>query len=192
MSDPDINHYGSQALILFTAPFIGLLLENSLTPKRAKWVMGIAFLLFSPIFFSYYYTIHYAFRLLALVIISTAFGLYLKTLEEMKTKVLQSVVLSVVLFLPLAFMTIIDSFRGDQRVVKTWHVHNYRIEYIIEKGFSGKPLMTYDLSKYSFIPLLVKKVETIGDNDTDENCFLEFPETGIVFDKCNKTISKKN
>jgi hypothetical protein len=181
-------YHEGEALILFTFPLIGLLLHRSLPRKKAYWIIGIASILFLPFFFLYQYPIHYVFRILLLTITSVVFGLYLQTLKKRSTKVALSLVLSVILFF-LLISTVIDDL-GTQRVKKTWHVKNYRIEYIEDRAF-GEVGWRYDLSKYSLIPLLFKKVDAIRASDTATSCLVEFPETGIAFDKCNRVIRQK-
>ena len=187
----DLIKYGNEAFILFTFPLVGLVFERTLSKRQTLVIMGIAAVLFLPIITPYRYIIPYAFRTLLLIMLSAAFGCYLKTLEKNGTKVWISFITSAILFFPFAFFGYMDSFAGYQKVQRTWHVDDYRVEYIADQGFAGRARMTYELSKYCMIPLLIRNVETIVDNDTTGSCLLEFAESRIVFDKCNGTVIKK-
>ncbi|MFL5731159.1 MAG: hypothetical protein ACJ75J_16850 [Cytophagaceae bacterium] len=76
---------------------------------------------------------------------------------------------------------------GYQKTEKEWKIDNYKIEYVCDQGFSGRPLLKYELSQYAFIPLFIRHVETAIAGDSG-NCKIIFKESGISFNACEGKI----
>ena len=82
------------------------------------------------------------------------------------------------------------SMVGFIRVEREWHINNYKVEYIMDQGFAGGPLMKYKLSKYSLIPIFIKELEISVDNDTLNSCNVIFHESNVTFNRCEEKITK--
>lgn len=180
--------FGNEAFILFLFPLIGLVLQRMLSLKVTYWVLGIAFILFSPILLSYQYTIPYAFRTLLLIITSAAFALGLRSVKKTGIKILLSSLASVAIFFLFLASAFFSAFVGLKKVKKTWNISNYRIELISQHGFAGEPVETYRLTRYTSIPLLIKHEETMYNNDRTGSCYVWFMKAGVVLDKCRGTV----
>jgi hypothetical protein len=74
-------------------------------------------------------------------------------------------------------------------VEKSWSVKDYKIDYIVDQGFAGGPLMKYEISKYAFIPVLIKKVDASIDEDVKGKCLIRFEKAKMDFNKCSITLS---
>jgi hypothetical protein len=77
-----------------------------------------------------------------------------------------------------------DSFSGSQQAVNLYKNHGYKVEYVTYQGFAGRPSLKYQLSKYTFIPVFIKTIETVRDIDTVQSCEIGFVKSNVVFNKC--------
>lgn len=186
----DFSQYGNESFILFLFPLIGLLFESILSRRTTFWIIGISLLLLIPIFTPYTYVIPYAYRTLILITASASFTIFLRKLRKLSMKVMFSAILAVILFVVLLFFVFLDSFSGSQEVEREWYTGKYKIEYIREHAFAGEPPRRYELSKYAFIPLLIRHMDTIVDRDTEGPCVLYFSNSKLHFNKCDGTITE--
>jgi hypothetical protein len=154
------------------------------------WLLIIAFVLITPVFATYRYSIPYFLRLLVLTLFSAAFAIYIHAEEERKYQVRAAWIMSTVLFFLFGFFALLDTVAGYQEVQKKWYVDDYKIEYIKDQGFAGGPLMKYQLNRYGIIPLFIKKVDVVIDRDSMNGCLVTFVESRVVFKKCNSTLTK--
>lgn len=176
------------AFILFLFPLIGLAIESRLPRRTGYWIIGISFFLLIPIFTPWYYIFPYAYRTLLLILFSTAFALSLQSPARKKSKSAFSVGLTIALFIGLGFMQFVNILISRKTVEKTWHVKNYNVEYVADQGFTGQPVMYYELNKYGLIPIFVKNVESIIEYDTMTSCTIHFPANKMIFNKCNGSL----
>ena len=88
----------------------------------------------------------------------------------------------------LGYAFFIDTMGGSQVTLKKWKLDGYQIEYIKDQGFAGRPLMKYELSKLTTIPIFIKKIETIAEDDSTKICDIIFDRNKIVFNKCSGTL----
>lgn len=95
-----------------------------------------------------------------------------------------SLILSAVLFLPCLFAAFIGTMAGTLTIENEWNIKGYKVEYRRDQGFSGGPLMTYQLSKYASIPIFIKNVDSKWDSDTTRNCWIRFDDEKFNFNKC--------
>jgi hypothetical protein len=186
----NIIQFGQEAFIIFLFPIIGLIFDLKLSKKNLYLIILFSFLFIVPIFFSYWYVIPFAIRILILLLLSAFYALYIKTEDDEKFKIRTSWIFSLVLFLGFGFFAILDGISGYQKVIKVWRHDKYKVEYILDQGFAGGPLMKYELSKYSFIPLLIKKIEVTIDSTKNGECSFLFKRSGISFNRCNGTLTK--
>ncbi|MCH2235590.1 MAG: hypothetical protein MK078_15220 [Crocinitomicaceae bacterium] len=151
----------------------------------------ISGILFAPIFNGYLYIITWLYQLFGLVLLGGLYSLFSKNLKEMTYKILTSVLLSGFLLILLGWFSFMDSFGGNQKVLQTWETDNYKIEYIKDQGFAGGPLMKYELSVYSSIPIFIKKIETARKDEMEDKCIVIFPESELIFNKCENQINHR-
>ena len=173
-------------LFYFIVPIIGLVIEAFLSKKVALYIFLLSCLLLSPNLIGYSYIIPWTNQIVALLGLSSAYSLCSWSIE--KNKITVAIIVSVSLFVLLGIGTFMKGFVGSKTVDKKWDIDEYRIEYIRDQGFVGGPLMKYELHKYAMIPVLIKKKETVVDNDTTGSCKVIFVKSEIVFDKCSGSI----
>lgn len=185
--------HAKAALILVLFPLLGFQMEKHLTNRQAGYTAAIAAVLLIPVFTPYQYTIPYVFRILILVLAAAIFSFMLRDAETNRSKKRMTILNSVLLLIPLGFFYMLSSFAGYTEVDKTWKSNGYRVEYIIDQGFAGGPGIYYKLSKYTTIPLFVRKLEVnvIESDSTFADCKMDFLESRVQFDKCAGTITKR-
>jgi len=74
---------------------------------------------------------------------------------------------------------------GSISVEREWEIKEYKVRYLRDQGFSGRPLMKYELYKYGSIPIFIKHVDTKVDDDTTSNCVVKFEYKNLTFNKCD-------
>jgi hypothetical protein len=186
----EFSEYGNESPPLFLFPLIGLLFESILSRRTTFWIIGISLLLLIPIFTLYSYDIPYAYGTLVLILASASFTIFLRKLGKLIIKVMFSVVAAGILFVVFLYLAFLESFSGSPRVERYWYTGKYKIEYIREQGFAGEPLLTYELSKRAFIPLLIRHIDTIVDRGTVDPCVLYFSKSKLSFNKCDGTLTE--
>lgn len=181
--------HGNELFILFLAPVIGLILDIGLSRKNIRYVLCVSLFLLLPLLFGYQYTILFISQLLALASAGCLFSFLLARVAKQSHKYVVAILLSVLLFAALGFIAFMDSLSGTVKVEKSWWVKGYRIDYIADQGFAGGPLMKHEISKYAFIPVLIKKVDVSIGEDAKDRCVIRFEEVKIDFNKCSVTLS---
>jgi len=81
------------------------------------------------------------------------------------------------------------SFIGIIKTEKFWNKDGYRIEQIEERGFSGRAVHTFKLSKYIGANIFLKDFDSKYDIQDMNNCNIEFTNSRIGFDKCKNEIT---
>jgi len=180
--------HGNELLILFLIPIVGLAFDYFIKKKAAFYTLLVSFLLLIPIFSDYSYTTPYAFQILGLIFGGSLFYFLSTKIKRKAPKVVFAFVLSSLLFSGLGFFAFMDSMSGYQIVEKKWQINRYKIEYIIDQGFSGRPLMKYEISRYFLVPILVEKIDQTVEDDSIKSCIINFPDAKLDFDKCNASI----
>ena len=183
--------HGNELFIFFLFPVIGIILDLKVSKKKILILTIISGILFAPIFNGYLYIITWLYQLYGLVLLGGLYSLFSKNLKEMTYKILTSVLLSGFLLILLGWFSFMDSFGGNQKVLQTWETDNYKIEYIKDQGFAGGPLMKYELSVYSSIPIFIKKIETARKDEMEDKCIVIFPESELIFNKCENQINHR-
>ncbi|HXB11455.1 MAG TPA: hypothetical protein VNZ45_05680 [Bacteroidia bacterium] len=116
-----------------------------------------------------------------------------KTIDGKTLKIITGGSSSIALFLILMLIAFFNSFGGSLTIRQTWDADkNYRVEYMEDAGFSGAHLLTYRLDKISIIPIYVKEIESVRDNDTAQNCNIAFAGNNLTFNKCTGQLTKMN
>ena len=182
-------HHGNDLFILFLFPLIGLGFDVWLSKKIVIYVLILSGIFLCPILTEYKYVIPFAYQFFALLFLGSLYSFgSRKTTEKIFLKAIGAIIFSGVLFVVFAIGSSFGSFAGSQTVEKQWIVDGYKVEYIRDQGFAGGPLLKYELSKYAWIPLFIKKIETSIDKDTSQSCTIHFVRSQVDFDKCNGTI----
>jgi predicted PurR-regulated permease PerM len=176
--------YGNELLILFTFPLAGLVFDRWVPIRYTFYTALASVILLLPIFTGYFYVITWLYQLFALVLLGCLYSFLSRRIENRTTKTVISGCLSAVLFLVLAFFSFMDSFSGFQQVENLYKNNDYKVDYVTYQGFAGRPSLKYQLSKYTAIPVLIKKIETVRDIDTTQSCEINFVRSKVVFNKC--------
>ncbi len=181
---------GEQLFFLFLSPITGFIIESAFSKKATWFILLFLGALFIPFFLGYYYVIPFTYRFLGILASGCLFSFFLRTLKTEKSKIASSIVISVLLCACLGFFAILDAVAGTRTIEETYKVDDYRIEYVVEKGYAGRPLITYQLNKYAFIPIFIQKVETVSDEDSIQKCYVIFPKHKLVLDKYHETVKE--
>lgn len=176
--------------VFFIFPLVGLVLDAFFETKKLLYALGCTCLMLVPAAVGYSYTFSWGLRFFCFVGLCCLYALFSKELEDDKRKKRSALLASGFLIFLLGCFAFIDSFSGSQTVEQRWKTQEYKVEYIRDQGFAGGPKMTYELSKYSQIPFLIKKIETTVNRDTTQSCKVVFNDSKIVFDKCKGTIER--
>jgi hypothetical protein len=183
--------HGQQLLILFVFPLIGLALDFMAGKKKIVYTLGASGVLLSPALTGYSYIVDWAYTVLALVALSCVYALFSKQIESRMPKVISAIVISSVLLVALGWGAFMNAFMGFQLIENRWETKGYRVEYIRDQGFAGRPLMKYELSRYGVLPIFIKRIDTAVDSDTTQNCHVNFVNSNLVFDKCSGTLNER-
>jgi hypothetical protein len=128
-----------------------------------------------------------------MVILAVGFCRFLIQYGKENSRALLTFVLSAFLFVSIYFAYFFDSFMGYQQIEATWKSGFYKIKYVRDQGFSGGPLMKYELHHSVFWGLYDRKIETLRIDSfaPNTNCILLFDRANIRFDKCeNKFVNE--
>jgi len=177
-------------LILFISPIIGLIFHFKIARKARVYLLIISIIMLTPALFGFRYIINYVYQILGILFLSSGYSFMIDKITKGEKKVIISVIVTVLLFLMLGFFTFLSAFGGTLTIEKEWEIDNYKVEYIRDQGFSGRPLMKYNLNKYSIFPFLIKTIETSTRKDSINNCIIYFNDRNIIFDKCKNEINK--
>jgi len=175
-------------MILILFPITGFLMNLFLTLKIQKIIFIISCLLFSPTFFGYHLILDWFNEFCFMVIIAFGFAHFLITYGKTNSATSLTLILSVFLFVSISFVALFDSFVGYQKIESTWKSGFYKIKYVRDQGFAGRPLMKYELHHSVLWGLYDRKIQTVPlDSFTpDTSCILFFRKADITFDKCKK------
>jgi hypothetical protein len=171
----------------FSFPIFGLLVQRRFSKTTIKSVLIIVGLLFIPKLVGYQYVMPFLYELLFFIALVFFYALYSELASWMK-----ALSISAVLFLGLGFVIGFLSMMGVIKVEREWEIENYKVEYIRDQGFSGGPLMSYKLSKIASIPIFIKELEVVIDRDTLNSCDIDFYESNLTFNKCERKIIKND
>jgi len=173
----------SQFILLFsTVPLLAWIIRHSLSNKFVIHLLSIDIVFLFPILTGYTYVIDYMYILLFYIALSCSYSFVVRR----SARVFSSVVLpSIVLFGILGFITFVLTMAGSISVEREWEIKEYKVRYLRDQGFSGRPLMKYELYKYGSIPIFIKHVDTKVDDDTTSNCVVKFEYKNLTFNKCD-------
>lgn len=184
-------YYGRQLFILVLFPFLGLALEIGLSSKTIRIISIAAVVILIPILFGYNYTLSDAYRFLVLILLACLYSFFSRHIQKNTMKFVAAVLSAGLLLVILGYAYFIAIMAGSQTTEKKWKLNGYQIEYIKDQGYTGH-LMKYELSKFTMIPILMKKIETVVEDDSINNCDIRFDKSKIIFNKCNGTLQNSH
>ncbi|MDJ1505414.1 hypothetical protein [Xanthocytophaga agilis] len=168
--------HGNQLFILFLTPLLGLIFDYTLSKKVILYLLGTSVVLFLPIVAGYEYIIPYTVQALGLTALSCLYYFYSRQITQVTPKIISAILIGGLAFIVLKHLAFMDSMSGYQKVEKSWNVNHHKIEYIVDQGFSGRPLLKYEIRKYGLIPIVLKKVDRAYDDDTTNSCIVHFTD----------------
>lgn len=180
--------HGRQLFILVFFPFLGLLLEIGLSPKKIRIIIIATLILLTPILAGYRYIFFDAFPVLLLIVLACAYSFFSRRIQNQAVKFVVALLFAGLLVVVLGYAYFINTMGGGRTTEKKWKLNDYQIEYIRDQGFSGRPLITYELSKLTLIPILMKKIEIVAESDSVKNCIINFNDSKLLFNKCSGAI----
>jgi hypothetical protein len=172
------------------APVIGFNKDIFLSVKKVWYALGGSFLLLVPVFAGYSYTIPFLFQILGLIAAAGVYSFYCRQIDGRTAKIVWALLFAGFLLLVLGYAAFADAMSGSQKLVQTWKVGDYKIDYIKDQGFSGGELRQYEISRYSLVRLLVKKLDYSVDRDTANSCLVYFSDINMNFDKCSVVLTE--
>ncbi|MCZ4224649.1 hypothetical protein [Pedobacter rhodius] len=171
---------GFNILWFLLSPVVGELLLKYSSREIVKTLLIASALLFLPILIGYSYTFPYFNEILFFAILATSYTFIVQVISP-QTKI----VIFVVSVFGLFGLVCLSKIAGTITVEEKWEFENYKIEYKKDQGFSGGPLFTYKLSRYTKIPIFIKVIEIkVAVPDTLNGCSINFPKSKLTFDKC--------
>jgi hypothetical protein len=168
-------------LIFFTVPFFGWILYKSFDDKIIRIVLIISGIVLLPCIAGYSYVLYAVGPLSFYIILSSAYYFLIKKFKNIRNTIIKP---TIILFVILGLVSFEGGFLGTITVQHTWKVKGYKIEYLKDQGFSGGPLMKYELYEYAAIPIFIKHVDTKADLDTTNSCIVKFEYKNFKFDPC--------
>ncbi|THU34992.1 hypothetical protein FAM09_23690 [Niastella caeni] len=179
--------HGKQTFILVLFPFVGLALEIGLSSRKIRLIAIAALTLLIPLLFGYRYSFFNAFPVLVLILLACGYSFFSKQIQGQGVKFVAALLSGGLLLVVMGYAWFIRTMGGGETTEKKWKLKGYQIEYIVDKGFTGRGLMTYELYKLTFIPILMKKIEIVAEEDS-KNCIVNFNDSKILFNKCSGTL----
>lgn len=166
----------------FLFPVFGIILQRHFAKGTLKNILGVLALLFLPKLFGYRYIIPGFYELLFFTVLACISAV--TTSLNVKKAVLTLGVLLVIFSVVFGFL----SFLGYVKIEREWQFGNYKIQKVMDQGFSGRALISYRLSKTAALPIFVEELEVIVDRDGLIDCEIYFSESRITFDICHNRI----
>ena len=179
--------HGRELVVFVITPFVGLALETGLSAKAIRYIIIAAIVLLAPVLTGYDYVIASGYRLLVLVVLACLYAFFSRAIERNATKFIAAILCAGLLLVVLGYGYFINTMGGSKSREGKWDINGYRVEYFKDQGFSGRPLFTYELSKYAAVPVFIKHIETATE-DSASDCTVHFQTSQLRFDKCNKTL----
>lgn len=180
-----INHHNF-ILLFSVVPLCGMLIDNACPKRLIRYSIYIAGFFLLPIFSGYSYTIDNLYGVTVFIIAILGYALFINGVATKRKTVFYNTLTVVPICLIVSFAGVMF---GIITVEREWEYKNYKIAYLTERGFSGGPLMTYELSEYALNRIFIKQIDTAVDNDTTGSCWVKFADTKFNFNKCNRELS---
>jgi hypothetical protein len=169
-------------LSYFLIPLFGWGMSKLLPGKIIGVIASIAILLFLPVLIGYSYVDDSINGISLFFVLSCAHSFLFKRTQKVMSALLS---LTAIFFCVFGFLSFMGSFAGTITIEKEWKLNGYKIRYLRDQGFSGGPLMKYELNEYAPIPILIRQVDSKADDDTTGNCIVKFEYKNFSFNKCS-------
>lgn len=185
-----IEHFNTaELLILSIFPLLGLIFQFIFSKNRINKIIVASAILLLPIVTGYDFVISWFYELCVTIISGSFFSFFLKGMNKSVHKYVTSIVVSIALFTSLGIIAFFDAFAGFQKTEETYTYNSFTVKYVRDQGFSGRPLMKYEVYHTPFLGLYNKKIQTITSHSKKYNdCTLIFEKAEVEFDKCDKKI----
>lgn len=176
-----ISQHPIVLLVFFTVPVVGYFLYLKLPRKAITSALYIAIVLLIPIAFGYFYIVNFTGSVLLYIALTCGYALYAAEKGYWLNK---SLVQTAILFFILGTISFFAMMMGDITVKGEWDFKGYKMQYVRQRGFSGAPVFTYELSRYAKIPIFIKHVDTQVAIADVNKCEVIFVKEHFTFDKC--------
>jgi hypothetical protein len=178
-------------IILSFAPFLGLIFTSLFSIKTIKYLSFIILILFLPYLLGFRYLINCFFEIILTFINSVSCYFLFITLKKIYQRIILASILSFLcfsgLFVAICFSNFMISIKKSTYKIN----REYCIEYRQIQPFSGRAEERLELNKYLIFPIITRKIDTYDlTHDTTNKCNIVFPNTKIIFDRC-ETITVK-
>jgi hypothetical protein len=167
--------------IFFSIPLSGWYIHSRLSKKSIKYILYFTIVLLLPALAGYDYIIDTAYSILTYILLTCLYALLMINSDYKRSG---TILISSLLFCICGFVSFFSQIIGFIKVENRWNVNGYRIEYVADQGFAGGARMTYELSRYAWIPLFIKHVDT-QLQDTANSCWVKFTNEGFNFNRCS-------
>lgn len=168
-------------VLFFSVPITGYFLHVYLSKKALSYIFYTAAILFIPVIFGYYYVVNFTGSALLYITLTCGYAL---TAGKKDYNLRKSLKFSLASFLALGFAAYFAAGTAIITIEGEWNVNNYKIQHVTERGFSGGPLIKYELNKYTKIPIFITHVDSKVDDDSTHNCMVTFENEHFTFNKC--------
>ncbi len=184
------NVNSSQLLILFLAPIAGWLLHLFFPKEKRIYVATLFGVLLLPSLTGYDFIWGGMYEFCVMMILAILWAWLLTRIKSKWAKAILSIIIAGILFAVFFMLLMISDFAGSRSVHQSWKNKDYQVKLIKSQGFSGRPLMVYELYHLPVFGLFNKKIESMADHPSFpiEGCLLEFKTTKVQFDKCKEEI----
>lgn len=134
-----------------------------------------------PALFGLQYTVTHVYDAGIIVAFSCAFAFWIKELDR---KLLATSLISIALLIVGGLYSIAGAFAGSITTEQTWTTGRYKMEKIVDQGFAGRALVTYQLRRYTWIPIFTRKIDSRYADSTTAGCWVDFEQSKFQFNKC--------
>jgi hypothetical protein len=182
-----------QLFILLLAPLTGLLFDAYWNRRGVLWTFWICVVLLFPALLKYDYSVSFIAPLACLLAGSSLYYFLTADGETVQWKIRTCILITFLgacISVPFALR---DALSGSTRVEKRWNIgnHEYKIEYISSQGFAGGSSMSYRISRYTYIPILLKVVDGAHDDgEKSDPCLVHFDALAKEFNTCTGTLTE--
>ncbi len=183
-----LNEHARDLFIFFVVPMAGLLAEYLFSARRAT-ILSVALGLFVfPVFIGYTFAFPRLGIFAEVALFSCLYSLVSRQISG-RIKIYGSVIVSLLLFIALGSVSVVNTDQSKTTLEKQWEVGHYQVDYFSNQSFDGGPLLQYALNEYATIPFYLKRLEVAAEPEDMSACAVIFKKSALVFDRCHAKIS---
>jgi len=183
-----LNEHARDLFIFFIVPMAGLLAEFLFSARRATILSVVLGLFIFPVLIGYTFSFPRLGVFAEVALLSCLYSLLARQISG-KIRIYGSVILSLLLFIVLGSVTVMNTDEAKTTLEQKWEVGHYQVEYLSDQSFDGGPLLQYALNEYATIPFYLKRLETAPEPEDMAACPVIFLKSRLVFDRCHAKIS---